>query len=72
MNSILKGLLIFIGGVAVGGGATYFVVNSINEEKKDKEIARLNKELDKLNRLFVVKAYKKLRKVKRKIFNSKK
>ena len=39
MNSILKGLLIFIGGVAVGGGATYFVVNSINEEKKDKEIS---------------------------------
>ena len=38
-------------------------------EKKDKEIARLNKELDKLNRLFVVKAYKKLRKVKRKIFD---
>ena len=39
MNSILKGLLIFIGGVAVGGGATYFMVNSINEEKKDKEIS---------------------------------
>ena len=36
-------------------------------EKKDKEIARLRKELDKLNRLLVVRLYKKLRALKRKL-----
>lgn len=36
-------------------------------EKKDKEIARLRKELDKLNRLLVVRLYKKLRAIKRKL-----
>lgn len=39
MNNILKGLLIFLGGAAVGGGATYAIVNSINEANKDKEIS---------------------------------
>ena len=36
-------------------------------DKKDKEIAKLRKENEKLNRLFVVRAYKKLRSVKRKL-----
>ena len=41
-------------------------------EKKDREISRLKKESEKLNRLFVVRAYKKLRNVKKKLFDSKK
>ncbi|MBQ9901469.1 MAG: polysaccharide pyruvyl transferase family protein [Clostridia bacterium] len=37
-------------------------------EKKDKEIARLKKETEKINRLFVVRVYKKLCRIKKKIF----
>ena len=39
--------------------------------KKDKEIERLKKENSKLNNLFVVRTYKKLRSLKKKIFGGK-
>lgn len=39
MANIVKYLLIFAGGAVIGGGTTYFITNSINEAKKDKEIS---------------------------------
>lgn len=39
MNNVVKALLIFCGGAAVGSVCTYFVVNAINESNKDKEIS---------------------------------
>ena len=40
-------------------------------EKKDREIKRLKRESEKLNRLLIVRVYKKLRSIKRKIMQSK-
>ncbi len=39
MNGIVKGLLIFLGGAVVGGGASFFATRSIIMEKNEKDIS---------------------------------
>ena len=39
METIIKNALIFVAGAVVGGGAAYYIVNSINEAKNEKVIS---------------------------------
>ena len=39
MNDIVKGVLIFVGGAALGGGTAYILTKNVLEERKAKEIS---------------------------------
>ena len=39
MEPIVKNILIFVAGAAIGGGAAYYITNGINETRRDKEVS---------------------------------